>query len=108
MLSVKGLHAQPGIMEAHPGAVEVYLGAVEPHPGALEADPGSIEAHTQNFAKLKPFSYKFRFSRNSKYHFRKHPRRGQEATTTPLFQTLADQIIFLYITFTRMGCLRSF
>ncbi len=60
-------------MEADPGAVVVYLGAVEPHPGALEADPGSMEAHTRNFAKLKQFSYKFRLSRNSKSHFRKHP-----------------------------------
>jgi hypothetical protein len=60
-------------MEAHLWAVEVYHGAVEPHPGALEADPGSMEAHTRNFAKLKRFSYKFRFSRNFKTHFRKHP-----------------------------------
>jgi hypothetical protein len=73
MLTLKGLHAQPGFMEAHTGAVEVYLGAVVPHPGALEAVPWSIEAHTRNFAKLKLFSYKFRLSRNSKSHFRKHP-----------------------------------
>jgi hypothetical protein len=66
-----------------PGAVEVYLGAVEPHPGAWEADPGSMEAHTRNFAKLKPFSYKFRFSRNFKSHFRKHPTGSSQNDANP-------------------------
>jgi hypothetical protein len=81
MLTLKGIHAQPGLMEAHPGAVEVYLGAMKPQPGALVADHGSIEAHTRNFAKLKPFSYKFRLLPNSKSHFRKHPNPNRSGTT---------------------------
>jgi hypothetical protein len=86
------MEAHPGAVQAHPGAlhahskgpscstwvhggshgaVEVYLGA---SPWSLKADPGPMEAHTRNFAKLKPFSYKFQLSRNSKSHFRKHPK----------------------------------
>jgi hypothetical protein len=86
MLTLMSLHAQPGFMkdhpgdmEAHPGLVEVYLGAMEPHPVALEAHPGALEAHSCSMEILEisrnedHFRIKFRLSRKSKSHFRKHP-----------------------------------